>query len=133
MIACYLLATVVLTSWSRVVLPWRWWCRIRLLSVSLWALSSVHTALAGIDLTDPVIYWGGVTVTGMVAALVMFRLNHHAMDRCCGSLRRMSGTCRGYGRSPSAPAAVLVCCLLYSGHTKGHRDGVGHRPGHRGG
>jgi len=73
-IAFYLLATVLLTSWARVVLPWRWWRRIHLMSVPLWALSTVHTALAGTDLTDPVTYWGGVTVTGMVGGLVVFRL-----------------------------------------------------------
>jgi group II intron reverse transcriptase/maturase len=73
-IAFYLLATVLLTSWARAVLPWRWWRRMHLLPVPLWALSTVHTALAGTDLTDPVMYWGGVTVTGMVGAQVAFRL-----------------------------------------------------------
>lgn len=73
-IAFYLLATVVLTSWVRVALPWRWWRRMHLMSVPLWVLSTVHTALAGTDLTDPVTYWGGVTVTGMAGGLVVFRL-----------------------------------------------------------
>jgi ferredoxin-NADP reductase/DMSO/TMAO reductase YedYZ heme-binding membrane subunit len=72
-IAFYLLITVLLTSSVRAVLPWRWWRRIHQLSVPLWALSTVHTALAGTDLGDPVMYWGGVTVTGMVGALVAFR------------------------------------------------------------
>jgi len=73
-IAFYLLATVMLTSWARVTLPWRWWRRMHVLSLPLWVLSTVHTALAGTDLTDPVTYWGGVMVTGTVAALVVFRL-----------------------------------------------------------
>lgn len=71
-LAFYLLVTVLLTSSARAVLPWRWWRRTHLLSVPLWALSTAHTALAGTDLADPVMYWGSVTVTGMVGALVAF-------------------------------------------------------------
>jgi ferredoxin-NADP reductase/DMSO/TMAO reductase YedYZ heme-binding membrane subunit len=97
-IAFYLLTTVVLTSWARVILPWRWWRQMHLLSVPLWALSTVHTALAGTDLIDPVTYWGGVTVTSMVGALVAFRL--------VTTRWTSAGAALGARRPPAAALAV---------------------------
>lgn len=95
-IAVYLLATMLLTSWARAVLPWRWWRRIHGLSVPLWGLSTVHTALVGTDLGDPVVYWGGVTVTGMVGALVALRQV---------TARRIGARAGSGGRRP--PAALV--------------------------
>lgn len=102
--AFYLLATVVMTSWARVVLPWRWWRRMHLMSVPLWALSTVHTALVGTDLTDPVTYWGGVTVTGVVSGLVVFRL----------ITTRRSGT----GAAPGARWAPAGCLAAAAAHSQ---------------
>jgi ferredoxin-NADP reductase/DMSO/TMAO reductase YedYZ heme-binding membrane subunit len=73
-IAFYLLTAVVLTSWVRVVLPWRCWRRVHLLALPLWGLASVHTVLAGSDITEPTVHWAGVAVAVAVAFLTVLRL-----------------------------------------------------------
>ena len=73
-IACYLLIAVMATSWVRVLLPWRWWRRVHLLALPLWAVATAHTVLAGSDVTNPVTYWAGLAVTEVVVFLAVLRL-----------------------------------------------------------
>jgi ferredoxin-NADP reductase/DMSO/TMAO reductase YedYZ heme-binding membrane subunit len=73
-LALYLLATVMLTSWVRAVLPWRWWRRVHLLAFPLWGLAGVHTVLAGTDTTHPLLYWTGVGIGVVILFLTIVRL-----------------------------------------------------------
>lgn len=73
-LAFYLLVAVVLTSWARALLPWRWWRRLHLLAFPLFGLVCGHTALAGSDITQPVVHWAGLLVGAVTLSLVAFRL-----------------------------------------------------------
>jgi ferredoxin-NADP reductase len=73
-VACYLLIAVMATSWVRVLLPWRWWRRVHVLALPLWAVATAHTVLAGSDVTNPVTYWAGLAVTEVVVFLAVLRL-----------------------------------------------------------
>jgi len=73
-LACYLLAAVMLTSWARASLPWRWWRRLHLLALPLFALVCAHTALAGTDTTNPITHWTGLVVGAVILFLAVLRL-----------------------------------------------------------
>jgi ferredoxin-NADP reductase/DMSO/TMAO reductase YedYZ heme-binding membrane subunit len=73
-LACYLLIAVTVTSWARASLPWRWWRRLHLLTLPLFALACVHTALAGTDTASPVVHWAGLVVGGAILFLATLRL-----------------------------------------------------------
>jgi ferredoxin-NADP reductase/DMSO/TMAO reductase YedYZ heme-binding membrane subunit len=73
-LACYLLMAVTVTSWARASLPWRWWRRVHLLTLPLFALACVHTALAGTDTTSPVAHWAGLVVGVGILFLAVLRL-----------------------------------------------------------
>jgi ferredoxin-NADP reductase/DMSO/TMAO reductase YedYZ heme-binding membrane subunit len=73
-LAFYLLTAVVLTSWARALLPWRWWRRLHLLAFPLFALACIHTVLAGSDTTQPILHWASLAVGVVILFLVAFRL-----------------------------------------------------------
>ena len=73
-LACYLLIAVTVTSWTRASLPWRWWRRLHLLTLPLFALACVHTALAGTDTASPIVHWAGLVVGAAILFLALLRL-----------------------------------------------------------
>jgi ferredoxin-NADP reductase/DMSO/TMAO reductase YedYZ heme-binding membrane subunit len=73
-LAFYLLTAVMLTSWARVVLPWRWWRRVHLLTFPLWGSACVHTVLAGSDITHPLLHWAGLAAGVATLFLGVLRL-----------------------------------------------------------
>src|SRR5919205_2426736 len=73
-LAGYLLTAVVLTSWARAALPWRWWRRLHLLSFPVLILASAHTVLDGTDITSPVMHRAGLAAGTVMLFLVMLRL-----------------------------------------------------------
>ncbi|MGH3767997.1 MAG: 2Fe-2S iron-sulfur cluster-binding protein [Pseudonocardiaceae bacterium] len=73
-LAGYLLAAVMLTSWARAVLRWRWWRRVHLLVFPLWGLAGGHAVLAGSDTTQPLVHWSGLVVGAAILFLVVVRL-----------------------------------------------------------
>lgn len=73
-LAFYLLTAVVLTSWARAWLPWRWWRRLHLLAFPLFALACAHTVLAGSDTTQPIVHWASLAVGAVILFLAAFRL-----------------------------------------------------------
>lgn len=73
-VAFYLLTAVSLTSWARAFLPWRWWRRLHLLAFPVFGLACAHTALAGSDMTYPVLHWTCLLVGAVFLFLVAFRL-----------------------------------------------------------
>jgi ferredoxin-NADP reductase/DMSO/TMAO reductase YedYZ heme-binding membrane subunit len=73
-LAFYLLTAVVLTSWARALLPWRWWRRLHLLAFPLFALACTHTVLVGSDTTQPILHWASLGVGVAILFLVAFRL-----------------------------------------------------------
>jgi ferredoxin-NADP reductase/DMSO/TMAO reductase YedYZ heme-binding membrane subunit len=73
-LAFYLLTAVVVTSWARTLLPWRWWRRLHLLAFPLFGLACAHSILAGSDTTRPVLHWTSLVVGEVILFLVVFRL-----------------------------------------------------------
>ncbi len=73
-LACYLLAALMLTSWARAALSWRWWRRVHLLAFPLWGLACVHTVLAGSDTTHPLLRWTGLGMGVVILFLAIVRL-----------------------------------------------------------
>ena len=73
-LACYLLIAVVATSWARASLPWRWWRRLHLLALPLFALACAHTVLAGTDTTSPIMHWAALVVGAVILFLAVLRL-----------------------------------------------------------
>ncbi|HZS20478.1 MAG TPA: 2Fe-2S iron-sulfur cluster-binding protein [Pseudonocardiaceae bacterium] len=73
-LAFYLLTAVVVTSWVRALLPWRWWRRLHLLAFPLFGLACAHSILAGSDTTRPVLHWASLVVGEVILFLVVFRL-----------------------------------------------------------
>jgi ferredoxin-NADP reductase/DMSO/TMAO reductase YedYZ heme-binding membrane subunit len=73
-LALYLLLAVVLTSWVRGLLPWRWWRRLHLLAFPLFGLACAHAVLAGSDITRPSLHWASLGVGELLLLLVAFRL-----------------------------------------------------------
>jgi ferredoxin-NADP reductase/DMSO/TMAO reductase YedYZ heme-binding membrane subunit len=73
-LASYLLLAVVVTSWARAVLPWRWWRRLHLLVFPLFGLAFVHAVQAGTDITHPLVSGAGAAVGTLTALLVGARL-----------------------------------------------------------
>ncbi|MGB7797022.1 MAG: ferredoxin reductase family protein, partial [Pseudonocardiaceae bacterium] len=73
-LALYLITAVVLTSWARALLSWRWWRRLHLLAFPLFGLACAHAVLAGTDITQPILRStvDGVGVT--LLFLAAFRL-----------------------------------------------------------
>lgn len=74
MLAFYLLTAVVLTSWARTLLPWRWWWRLHLLAFPLFGLTCAHTVLAGSDTTHPIVHGASLVVVLVILFLAAFRL-----------------------------------------------------------
>jgi ferredoxin-NADP reductase/DMSO/TMAO reductase YedYZ heme-binding membrane subunit len=72
-LAAYFLTAVMLTSWARTLLPWRWWRQVHLLSFPLWALASVHTVLASTT-TRPTVRWATLAIGAAVLILIRIRL-----------------------------------------------------------
>jgi ferredoxin-NADP reductase/DMSO/TMAO reductase YedYZ heme-binding membrane subunit len=73
-LAAYLLTAVMLTSWARTLLPWRWWRQVHHLSFPLWALASMHTVLASTPTTRPTVRWASLALTATVLILLRIRL-----------------------------------------------------------
>jgi ferredoxin-NADP reductase len=73
-LALYLLTAVMVTSWARASLPWRWWRRLHLLTFPLFALACAHTALAGTDTTNPILHWASLLVGAVILFLAGLRL-----------------------------------------------------------
>lgn len=73
-LACYLLIAVVVTSWARALLSWRWWRRLHLLAFPLFALACVHTALTGTDTTSPIVHWASLVFGAAILFLAVLRL-----------------------------------------------------------
>jgi ferredoxin-NADP reductase/DMSO/TMAO reductase YedYZ heme-binding membrane subunit len=73
-LAVYLLTAVMLTSWARVSLPWRWWRRLHLLAFPVFGFASAHTVLAGTDTGNPIMYWAGLVTGAVMLFLAVLRL-----------------------------------------------------------
>ncbi|MGH3789944.1 MAG: 2Fe-2S iron-sulfur cluster-binding protein [Pseudonocardiaceae bacterium] len=73
-LAFYLLTAVLLTSWARAKLPWRWWRRVHFLAFPSWVLAGVHTALTGSDASNPVLQWASLVVGNAILFLAVVRL-----------------------------------------------------------
>ena len=73
-LAVYLLTAVVLTSWARTFLPWRWWRRLHLLVFPLFGLACAHAVLAGSDINHPISRWASLAVGTGILFLVTLRL-----------------------------------------------------------
>lgn len=73
-LALYLLTAVMLTSWARALLSWRWWRRVHLLTFPVFGFVCVHTVLAGSDTTRPILHWASLVVGVGILFLVAFRL-----------------------------------------------------------
>lgn len=73
-LAFYLLTAVVLTSWARALLAWRWWRRLHLLTFPLFGLVCAHTVLAGSDTTRPILQWASLLVGVGILFLAALRL-----------------------------------------------------------
>jgi ferredoxin-NADP reductase/DMSO/TMAO reductase YedYZ heme-binding membrane subunit len=73
-IAFYLLLIVVLTSWARALLPWQRWRHLHLLTFPLFVLACTHTALAGSDITQPIVHWTSAVVGVAILLLAIVRL-----------------------------------------------------------
>jgi ferredoxin-NADP reductase/DMSO/TMAO reductase YedYZ heme-binding membrane subunit len=73
-LAFYLLAAVVLTSWARARLPWRWWWCLHLLAFPLFGLACAHAVLAGSDTRHPIVGWAGLVVGVLILFLAVLRL-----------------------------------------------------------
>jgi ferredoxin-NADP reductase/DMSO/TMAO reductase YedYZ heme-binding membrane subunit len=73
-LAFYLLTAVVLTSWARALLPWRWWRRLHLLAFPLFGLACAHAVLAGSDINHPILRWVSLVVGVGILFLVALRL-----------------------------------------------------------
>lgn len=73
-LAFYLLAAVVVTSWARAQLPWRWWRRLHLLAFPLFGLACAHSILAGSDTTRPILHWACLVVGEVILILAVLRL-----------------------------------------------------------
>lgn len=101
-LASYLLLTVVVTSWLRAVLPWRWWRRLHLLVFPLFGLAGVHAVLAGTDITHPVLSRAGAAVGTLTAVLMGARL-------LVGTRRaRVAATADGVGAGGGQPSWAPV-------------------------
>jgi ferredoxin-NADP reductase/DMSO/TMAO reductase YedYZ heme-binding membrane subunit len=106
-LACYLLATVMLTSWARAVLPWRWWRRVHLLAFPLWGLACVHTVLAGTDIAHPLLHWTGVGMAAVILFLAIVRLLTMRPAVPAASMALVAQSNSGQASTPSAIAAQL--------------------------
>jgi ferredoxin-NADP reductase/DMSO/TMAO reductase YedYZ heme-binding membrane subunit len=73
-LAAYLLAAVMLTSWARPLLPWWCWRGLHLLAFPLFLLACVHTVLAGSDTAQPPLRWAGLGTGVVLLTLVVLRV-----------------------------------------------------------
>ncbi|MCU1611428.1 MAG: hypothetical protein JWM45_3344 [Pseudonocardiales bacterium] len=131
-IALYLLTAVVLTSWVRVVLPWRCWRRVHVLALPLWVLASVHTVLAGSDVTEPTVRWAGVAVMMAVVSLAVLRVLtvRRAGPAAVPAIRPQPAAVQGppqdagSAASPAVNATVATGLQLLVGQTTWEADNV---------
>lgn len=98
-LACYLLVAVVLTSWARASLSWRWWRRLHMLVFPLFGLASAHAALAGTDTANPLMHWAGLVAGAVLLFLTLLRLL---------TLRRPGQVSAPAAEAPAAPARARV-------------------------
>jgi ferredoxin-NADP reductase/DMSO/TMAO reductase YedYZ heme-binding membrane subunit len=106
-LAFYLLATVMLTSWARAVLPWRWWRRVHLLAFPLWGLACAHTVLAGTDTAHPLLHWTGVGFGVVILFLAIVRLLTRRPAASAASMALVAPSKSGLVRTPSAVVLKL--------------------------
>jgi ferredoxin-NADP reductase/DMSO/TMAO reductase YedYZ heme-binding membrane subunit len=125
-LAFYLLIAVSLTSWARVVLPWRWWRRVHLLALPLWGLASVHAVLAGSDTTQPIVLGAGLAATVVILALAVVRLlTARPAGLTVPALPQPAASPAPAGRQPAAPAPSVPTGLqLLIGQTTWEADDV---------
>jgi predicted ferric reductase len=72
--ATYLLVAIQVTSWMMKRLPRRLWHRVHLLSIPMFALSTIHGFTSGADNTNLAVEWVAVTAGLAVLVLVALRL-----------------------------------------------------------
>ncbi len=72
-VAMYLSAAVVVTSWLRKRIGTTWWRRSHLLAVPTFVLSLAHGLLAGTDARRPAMWWTYVATALVVVFLVLVR------------------------------------------------------------
>jgi ferredoxin-NADP reductase/DMSO/TMAO reductase YedYZ heme-binding membrane subunit len=120
-LAGYLLAAVMLTSWTRAVLPWRWWRRIHLLAFPLWGLACAHTVLAGSDTAHPLMHWTGVAMGVVTLFLAILRL----LTRSNSGLATIPPATAAEPGTPAAtPAGLETGMRLLIGQTTWEADDV---------
>ncbi len=73
-VATYLLVAIQLTSWSMKWLPRKLWHRVHLMSIPMFAFSTVHGFTSGADNTNLAVEWVAITAGLAVFSLVGFRL-----------------------------------------------------------
>ncbi|HEV7450496.1 MAG TPA: ferredoxin reductase family protein, partial [Pseudonocardiaceae bacterium] len=128
-LAFYLLTAVVLTSWARALLSWRWWRRVHLLTFPLWGLACAHAVLTGSDTSHPIFYWVGLAVGVVILFLGVFRL---LTVRLAGAAAAAPAGLGQAGtrpslvleRQPADPAAVAAGMRLLIGQTTWEADNV---------
>ncbi len=124
-LACYLLAAVMLTSWARAVLPWRWWRRVHLLAFPLWGLACVHTVLAGSDTAHPLLHWTGVSIGVVILFLTIVRLLTVRPAVSAASMTAIAHSNPGPAAIPSAtPAGLETGMRLLISQTTWEADNV---------
>jgi DMSO/TMAO reductase YedYZ heme-binding membrane subunit len=93
----YLLAAIEVTSLLRTRLPKRMWRSVHFASFPLFVVTAIHGLSAGTDRHSPLMLWGTVAISVLVAALTIVRVisamsprPRAAMPRAAPSLRRLS-------------------------------------------
>jgi DMSO/TMAO reductase YedYZ heme-binding membrane subunit len=69
----YLLAAIEVTSLVRTRLPRRIWRSVHFASFPLFVVTAIHGLSAGTDRHSPLMLWGTIAISAMVAALTILR------------------------------------------------------------
>lgn len=110
-VATYLLVIVLVSSWGMRRLPRRLWHGLHALSLPMVVAGSVHAALAGTDVTEPIVQWLALVSTIGITGFATFRVLTPRRDPAAlGRLGDARAAARGEraARSPAgwAPPAV---------------------------
>jgi DMSO/TMAO reductase YedYZ heme-binding membrane subunit len=70
----YLLVAIEVTSLVRSRLPQRWWRSVHFASFPLFVVTAIHGLSAGTDRHSPLMVWGTIAISVVVAALTTVRV-----------------------------------------------------------
>ena len=116
-VGLYLLLAVELTSLARKYLPYQLWRRVHVLSLPLFAVATIHFALAGTDAGNVLAVLGMLLASAAVGTLVARRLRPTPPPRLAGGRRYVStatapsATSRSSATSsiPTSASTSAVC------------------------